>query len=431
VILAALGLVLTLIGGFGLASRILGQESPAGIRLALAWPLGTCAVAWCQLAALVVSVPVHPAVVLVPAALLCTLVRRGDLRGARPGVRTMIALAALVAIWIPALQSRLLTGFVDPDTLSIWARRALGYFELGRAWPDPGRHTYSGYPHLLSLRILAVLASGGRAAEPLARHASILDAASIIVLLGAWVPHRSSRFFAFAAQAGVLLAYPLVSQTWAGMADLPLAAAMLGCGAVVLLPGSVERGRTIFMAGILAGVAAFAKHEGEAFAVAMAASVTLFSRRRLWTLVTFCGAALVVALPEWTYRAVFRPAWSSGTGWPDWRRTEELLSTIAASPAFASLALPAAATIVLAALVARRPDEVAGRGVAAAAVGIAVFSVFQVLAVLGTIMVLSAQISSSLDRLLSQTLPLAAAVLAAVAGDSAPRAPRATPAPPS
>jgi hypothetical protein len=425
VVLAALTLVLTLIGGFGLASRLLGHESPASIRVGLAWPLGTCAIAWCQLVALLLSVPVQPAVVLVPAALLCTLVRRRDVRGARPSLATTVALAALAIICIPAVKSRLGVGFVDADTLTIWARRALGYFELKHVWPDPALHPYSGYPHLVSLRILAIFAVGGPDVEPLARHASILDAASIVVLLGAWTPTRVSRLLAAAAQAGVLLAYPLVSESWTGLADLPLAVAALGCAVVVVSGGGLESRRTMFAAGLLGGVAAFTKQEGEAFAAAMAASVALWSRKRIRTLVSFSGAALLVTGPEWGYRLSFRPTWPAGCGWPDWRRAAELVSTILGSETLAALALPAAATIVVAALIARHADHVAGRRLAAAACGLAVFSVMQALAVLGSVMYLSLQISSTLDRLFSQSLAASAVILAAVGGASAP-APRET-----
>jgi hypothetical protein len=469
VILGALaGIVLAGVGGFALATRLCGREAPLALRAGLAWPLGSGAVAWCHFWMLLAGAPMNAALWLAPAALLCALARRGDLRGPPVRLETWAALLLLAVASAPAWIARAGVGFVDADMLSIWARRALGYRELGGPWPEPSLHAYSGYPHLVTLRILGALVQGGTAAEPIARQAAWLDLAAIVLVLGALgtrlpgpmpltdqveahedrrlqpAPSEGlsnagrlkpavrrdrltallpGRVAAFLAQAAVILAHPLLIQGWTGYADLPLAAAILGCGALLLRDRRLGGARTLVVSGVFAGLAAFTKREGEAFAAAVSLAVVLVARRPAALLLP--AAALVASAPEWVYRAAFETSWPEGTGRPDWRRAVEILAAIGESRAYVALALPAAAALLVAVLCARRPDRVAGRGVVAAAVAVAGFCCLQTVALMASPMYLSVQLATALDRLLAQSLPLALAIAVTVADPGARAGPAA------
>jgi hypothetical protein len=327
-------------------------------------------------------------------------------------LETWAALLLLAVASAPAWIARAGVGFVDADMLSIWARRALGYRELGGPWPEPSLHAYSGYPHLVTLRILGALVQGGAAAEPIARQAAWLDLAAIVLVLGALGTRLPGRIAAFLAQAAVILAHPLLIQGWTGYADLPLAAAILGCGALLLRDRRLGGARTLVVSGLFAGLAAFTKREGEAFAAAVSLAVVVVARRPAALLLP--AAALVASAPEWVYRAAFETSWPEGTGRPDWRRAVEILAAIGESRAYVALALPAAAALLVAVLCARRPDRVAGRGVVAAAVAVAGFCCFQTVALMASPMYLSVQLATALDRLLAQSLPLALAIAVTV-----------------
>ena len=226
---------------------------------------------------------------------------RGALRArgqARTLVFTLLAIAGVA--WLVFLVAALSEPMWATDYLAMWGLKGKTIFETGsiprRLFQDPA--LYWGRPDHpllvpLSLATLASL-SGGWNDQALALFFALCELATI---LGVWgfLARRVSPLAGASAAALVSVSFPLYRAVNAGLAEIPLAFALVLASCAffdTLGTGSRSTMTRLFLASLLA---AWTKPEGALFVLLLAG--TLFLRRRLRPVETWKSGGWALVVP--------------------------------------------------------------------------------------------------------------------------------------
>lgn len=326
-------------------------------------------------------------------------------RPARPAVREWIAGAVLIGAAVLTVWSFFALARAAPhgdwDAWATWNLRAKYLLaEPHLAYSSELRSSHPQYPMLVTASVARLwwYAKGTSTGAPAAVAGSLFFA-TILLAVGVFASGRGVML-GLLAPMPLLAAPALLLHLSSGYADVPVA--LLMTAAVLLLAGG-----TPVLAGLCAGLAAWTKDEGIAFAALFLLLSVLFERRQWFRIVA--GAAMPLAVTAWfklqlASRAADAPAAVPFAWNPD--RVEPVISALRGS--FLSLGgdwyhpiLPVFSLLILLGVDRARVRRAAFTGLLAAAMFVAYFAAYMT-----SPYDLRWQLSTSVGRLALQVWPL-------------------------
>ena len=237
----------------------------------------------------------------------------------RPRVSPAVSLAALLAILVCAFQ----TAFALLQAVRV----PLGSFDAWSLWEYKGRHfwldagingsflhdhaaifAHPAYPPLLPLLIAWVYTWLGAADPALMKPLFPAFYATLLLAFGAALLQRRGARVALPATAVLALVPQIAGYAGTGLADVPLAAALVASAAALAQWQREDRWQLLGVAGLFLGVALLTKREGLFFLLAGLPAVWL-ATRSLRAVLGLALPAIALAGPWYGYVAL--------TGVPD------------------------------------------------------------------------------------------------------------------
>jgi hypothetical protein len=217
-------------------------------------------------------------------------------------VRAVFVAVALMALAVP-ITEYLVSPHGQWDAWAIWNQKARFMFRAGPGWTASMVQSWSGpsHPMLVSLAVARLWAYAGAELTIVPAALSLVYGCAVVALVVGALGTRTRR--AWVAGAVVMAPFTFSHLVAAQTADLPLGL-FVTASLVVLRGGALEgwdtprAARTMALAGLLGGCAAFTKNEGFVFLAASSVVVAWIAVRhgRFGAAVWWGAAALPLAV---------------------------------------------------------------------------------------------------------------------------------------